>query len=167
MFITKEMDYKDFLPTRESFTKHNNLMLCEDFGFVYFFFDEITPKDTGNIEIVFDILCKDVYKEPDVLIPTEEYKDLFIEFKEICFSNGIRSDQFYILEKEDFMLFEPMNREPVKLMLPAGSLVFKSMVDKHSRLAVMKILQAFWKGDIVRKGELVGYSKNKKLKEEK
>lgn len=144
MFITNEMNYKDFLPNRESFTKNNSLLICEDFGFIYSFFGAISPKDTGNIKIVFDILYKDPYKEPEVLIPTDEYKDLFIEFKEKGFAEDLGSKPFYILKKDDFIVIDEIRKEPYKVNIPAGSLVFKTMVDKQSKLAVIDKLKRFW-----------------------
>lgn len=162
MFITNEINYKDFLPNRESFTKNNSLLICEEFGFRYLFFGEITPKDTGNIEIIFDILYKDPYKEPEVLIPTDEYKDLFIELKENCFSEVLGSNPFYILKKDDFIVIDEIRKEPYKVIIPAGSLVFKTMVDKQSKLAVIDTLKRFWNNEIFQKGRFVGYSKNKK-----
>lgn len=161
MFIIKEITHKDFLPSRESFTKENTLMVCDDFGFIYLFFEEITPENTGNIEIIFDILYKDIYKLPEVLIPTKEYKDLFIEFKEKCFVS-IDPESFFVLKKDDFMLVDQNNGEQVKLRLPAGSLVFKSKTDRHTKLEVIDTLKTFWKGDIIRQGKSVWYSKNKK-----
>ena len=161
----KEINYKDYIPNEVKLSETNKLLICQNFGFVYEFVDIITPVGHGSVDIIFDIFYRDVYEKPEALVPRDEYKGIFFEFKEWFLMTHFNGDSlpFIILEKDDFIFIDELQQDPFKLMLPKGTLIFKG---NYYNLTV-DLIKAFWSWNRYKPGtnqkEFCGYSKTKEI----
>ena len=165
MFITKKVNYKDFIPSEQQLSDTNKLLSCQDFGFTYNFVDTIVPAGEGSIDMIFNIMYRSSYEKPEALIPVEKYQDIFLEFLEwykLTHFGGFEIP-FIVFESEDFILIDELYQEPFKLILPKGTLIFKG--DYYN--TTIEMLKAFWSWSRYKPGsnqkEFVGYSKTKDL----
>lgn len=166
MFYDKEIKFEDYLPSEESLSNTNKLLICQDFGFTYNFVDGITPVGEGSIDMVFKKVYRNVYERSEAFIPTEKYKDMFLEFREwflMTHYGGKDSLPFVVLENEDFIFIDEVGQEPFKLIVPKGTLLLK---ESYYNM-VIELIKAFWSWTRFKPStnqqEFCGYSKTKFL----